>query len=44
MPRPILILIAAAIALLVVLLGLAALDREVPPEHVERPLANAVAP
>jgi hypothetical protein len=41
MPRPVLILIALLILALVVLFGLAALDREVPQAHVERSLANA---
>ena len=43
MPRPILILIIAVIAVIVILFGLAALDREVPQMPVERPLSNAAA-
>lgn len=41
MPRPVLILIAIVVVALIVLFGLAALDREVPQAHVERPLSNA---
>jgi hypothetical protein len=35
------VLIAAVVLVLVILLGLAALDREVPTSHVERALSNA---
>lgn len=44
MPRSILILIVAVVVLVIVLFGLAALDRGTAPAHVERPLGNAVAP
>jgi hypothetical protein len=43
MPRPVLILAIAVVVLIVLLFGLAALDREVPVSHVERPLSNAAA-
>jgi hypothetical protein len=39
MPRPVIILIAVVVLVLIVLFGLAALDREVPQAHVERPIA-----
>ena len=43
MSRPILILVVLIVAVLVILFGLATLDREVPLEHVEKPLANVAA-
>ena len=43
MPRIVIVLIAMVILALVVLGGLAALDREVPTTHVERALSNAAA-
>lgn len=43
MPRPILILVALLILVLLVLFGLAAMDREVPTTHVEQPVANEAA-
>ncbi len=44
MPRPVLILIGLIVLILIVVFGLAALDREVPQEHVERPLSNTAQP
>ena len=44
MPRPILILVVLLIVILLVLIGLAAMDREVPTARVEQPVANATAP
>lgn len=41
MPRLMIVLIAMVVLALVILLGLAALDREVPTSHVERALSNA---
>lgn len=41
MPRSLLILIVLLVAIVVVLLGLAALDREVPLTHIEQPITNA---
>lgn len=43
MSRPILILVLLAIVVLVVLFGLASLDREVPMTRMEQPVANATA-
>ena len=41
MPRSLLILIILLVAIVAVLLGLAALDREVPTTRVELPVTNA---
>lgn len=43
MPRLVIVLIAMLVLALIVLVGLAALDREVPTTHVERALSNASA-
>lgn len=43
MSRPTLILVLAAVAVLAILFGLAALDRPVTTTHVEQPVANAAA-
>ena len=44
MSRPLLLLIVLLVALVVVLGGLAALDREVPQTRVEKPVSNAAKP
>ncbi len=41
MSRPLLLLVALAVLLVVVLGGLASLDREVPQTRIEKPVANA---
>ena len=44
MPRPILILVLLLLVVVAMVIGLAALDREVPVTHVEQPVAaNATA-
>jgi hypothetical protein len=43
MSRPILILVALIIVVLLVLFGLAAMDRETPTTIVEQPVTNAAA-
>ena len=43
MPRPVFIVLAVIIALLIALFGLSMLDRPVPTTHVERPLTNVAA-
>lgn len=43
MPRPLILLLAAIVVILVVLFGLSMLDRPVPTTHVERALTNATA-
>ncbi|NIJ07754.1 hypothetical protein FHS31_001364 [Sphingomonas vulcanisoli] len=43
MPRPLIILLAIIVVILIVLFGLSMLDRPVPVTHVERALTNASA-
>lgn len=43
MSRPLVLLIAVVVLALLVLFGLASLDREVPVTHVEQPVTNAAA-
>ena len=43
MPRPVLILLAAIVVILILLFALSRLDRPVPTTHVERALTNAAA-
>ncbi len=43
MPRQILILVALIVVVLLILFGLAALDRETPTTVVEQPVTNAAA-
>lgn len=43
MSRPLLLLIVAAIVLILILFGLASLDRPVTQTHVEQPITNAPA-
>lgn len=44
MPRALVILIVLLVVAVAALVGLAALDREVPTTHVEKPVANAPQP
>jgi hypothetical protein len=43
MSRPLLLFIVAVVVLLLILVGLAALDRPVTTTHVEQPVGNAAA-
>jgi hypothetical protein len=43
MSRPILILVILAVVILLALVGLAALDREVPTARIEQPVTNEAA-
>ena len=43
MSRPVILLLAVILVIIVALFGLSMLDRPVPVTHVERPLTNATA-